>query len=117
MRLKCEANAGLMPPTDTMSEAETSALANPEFHYNTHYRVLICKYYGLAVIGLDRHLKDVYSLRKRREYQPILDCYTGLMLAKLQEVIVLLPNSPLFETLYRPAEAFNCKECSHLSES
>lgn len=106
-----------MAPTDTMSEAETSALANPEFHYDAHYRVLICKYHGLAVVGVDGHLKDAHGLRKKRERQPILDRYAGLTLAKPREVVVPPPNGPPFETLRKPAQAFNCKECGHLSEN
>jgi hypothetical protein len=45
-----------------MTKAETSVLANPEFYYKANYKVLIYKYYRLGVIGLDRHLKDIYNL-------------------------------------------------------
>lgn len=106
-----------MPPVDTMSKAETSVLANPEFHYDIHYQVLICKYHGLAIVRLDGHLKDAHGLQKKKERQPILDRYTGLTLAKPQEVAVLLPNSPPFKTLQKLAQVFNYKKYSHLSES
>lgn len=100
-----------------MSEAETSALANPEFYYDTEYQVLVCKYHGLAVVGLDGHLRDAHGLRKKKERQPILDRYTGLVLVKPREVAIPPPNGSPFEALRKPTRAFKCAECDHLSES
>jgi hypothetical protein len=103
--------------TDLMSEAETSASANPEFHYDAHYKVLICKDHGVAVVGLNCHLKDAHNLRRKKERRPILDQYAGLVLAEPRKVTTPPPNGPPFEALRKPARAFSCAECGHLSES
>jgi hypothetical protein len=39
---------------------------SPEFYYDAGYSVLICKYHGPAVVGLNGHLKNA-----RKERQPI----------------------------------------------
>jgi hypothetical protein len=100
--------------TDLMSEADNSALANPEFYYDAHYQVLICKYHGLAVVGLNGHLKDAHGLRQKKERRPILDRYAGLALAKPREVGIPSPNGPPFEALRKPARAFSCEDCGRL---
>ena len=97
-----------------MSEAAASTLANPEFHYDAQYRVLICKYHGLAVIGLDRHLKDKHNLRTKRERQPFLDRYGALARAKPQDVALPPPNGPPIEALKGPSKGLSCVECGHL---
>ena len=35
------------------------------FYYEPSYKVLICKYHGLAVVGINAQLKDAYNLRKK----------------------------------------------------
>ena len=100
-RLNCSADDPT-EATELMSEAEANALANPEFHYNEHYKVLICMYHGLAVIGLDRHLKDAHNLRKKKERQRFLDQYSELVCAKPQDVALPPPNGPSFDALKRP---------------
>ena len=112
-RLNCSADDPT-EATELMSEAEASALANPEFHYDEHYKVLICTYHGLAVIGLDRHLKDAHDLRKKRERQPFLDQYGGLFCAKPQDVALPPPNGPSFDALKGPTKGLSCVDCGHL---
>jgi superfamily II DNA or RNA helicase len=97
-----------------MTEAETSALANPEFHYNALYKVLMCKYHGQGIIGLDRHLKDAHNLRTKRERQPILDRYAELVLAKPKDVALPPMNGPPFEALREPVHGFSCIDCGYL---
>jgi hypothetical protein len=82
--------------------AETEALANPKFHYEADYKVLICKYHGLGIVGLNGHLKDAHNLRKKKERQPILDRYAGLVLTKPRDVAIPPTNGPPFEALRSP---------------
>jgi hypothetical protein len=100
--------------TRSVSEAETGTVDNPEFYYNEHYKVLICKYHGLAVVGLDRHLKDAYNLRAKRERQLFLDWYSGLVQAK-PGVVALPPlNGPPIEALKEPTKCLSCTDCGYL---
>ena len=100
-----------------MSEAETNALANAEFYYDAYYKVLICKYHGVAVVGLNGHLKDAHNLRRKDERQPILDRYAGLVLVEPREITTPPPNGPPFEALRKPARAFRCDDCSDILRS
>jgi hypothetical protein len=101
---------------DFVSEA-AAIFANPKFYYNADYGMLVCKYHGLAVVRLNVCFKDAYNLRKMKEYQPILDCYARVVLAKPHKIAVPpLYGSP-FEALRKPACAFSRAECGHLSSS
>ena len=68
----------------------------------------------VAVIGLDRHLKDAHNLRKKRERQPFLDRYSGLVCAKPQDVALPKPNGPPFDALKGPMTGLSCVDCGHL---
>jgi hypothetical protein len=48
---------------------------------------------------LDRHLKDSYNIRKQKERQLILEYYTGLILARLEDILSPPANIALFEAL------------------
>jgi hypothetical protein len=98
----------------SVSEAETRTVDNPEFHYNEHYKVLICKYHGLAVVGLDWHLKDAHNLRAKRERQLFLDQYSGLVQAKPGVIALPPPNRPLIEALKEPIKCLSCTDCGYL---
>jgi hypothetical protein len=51
-----------------VSEAATRvATTTNDFHYESEYKVLICKVHKKAVKGLERHLKDAHGLRRRKE--------------------------------------------------
>jgi hypothetical protein len=95
-------------------EAETGTVDNPKFYYNEHYKVLICKYHGLAVVGLDRHLKDVYNLRAKRERQLFLDRYSSLVQAKPGDIALPLLNGPLIEALTELTRCLSCTDYSCL---
>jgi hypothetical protein len=69
-----------------------------DFYYKAEYKVLIYKKHKQAIKGLERHLKDVYKLRKRKKRQLLVDYYTELTLAKLEDVITLLTNRSLFKS-------------------
>jgi superfamily II DNA or RNA helicase len=105
-------------PAMATREAGTlsDALANPEFHYQAEYKVLICKFHGLGVVGLESHLRDKHGLRTKKECRPILDRYAHLELAKPQNVAVPPADGPPFEAL-RVQRGFCCDECGHLSTS
>lgn len=77
--------------------------------------MLICKYHGLAVVGLNGHLKDAHNLRKKKDRQPFLDRFAGLEIAKPADVVLPPTNGPPFATLRNPARAFSCIDCGHLS--
>jgi hypothetical protein len=109
-----------MHPTDTtdlMSEAKTNTLANAKFHYDTNYKVLICEYYRVAVVGLNGHLKDAHNLYRKDERQPILDQYTGLVLVEPCNITTLLLNGLPFEALRKPARVFHYDDCSNILRS
>jgi hypothetical protein len=58
-----------------ISGTEAVTLSVDDFYYNADYKILIYKKYKKAVKGLDRHLKDAYGLRKRKDRQPFIDYY------------------------------------------
>lgn len=85
------------------------------FYYEANYKVLICKYHGLAVVGLNGHLKDTHNLRKKKDRQLFLDRFAGLAIAKPADVTLLPMNGPPFTALRKPARVFSCIDCGHLS--
>ena len=61
--------------------------------------MLICRTHKRAIKGLDRHLKDTYRLKTKKERQLIVNCYARLTLAKPKDVAILLTNIALFKAL------------------
>jgi hypothetical protein len=62
-------------------------------------------------------LEGCAQLPKKKERQPILDRYGGVVLAKPREVGVPSPYGPPFDALRKPARAFSCADCGHFSSS
>lgn len=85
------------------------------FYYEANYKVLICKHHGLAVVGLNGHLKDAHNLRKKKDRQPFLDRFAEVALAKPADVALPPMNGPPFAALKKPARAFSCIDCGRLS--
>jgi hypothetical protein len=88
-----------------------------DFYYKAEYKVLICKKHKQAIKGLERHLKDIYRLKKRKERQLLVDHYAELTLAKPEDVVTLLTNRSLFKSLRHLQCAYQCNSCSHISTS
>lgn len=99
------------------TERLTEIRLDDMFYYDANYKVLICKYHGQGVVGLEGHLKDAHNLRKKEERQPFLDRYAGLAIAKPQDVALPPMNGPPFHALREPSPGFYCIECGHLSTS
>jgi hypothetical protein len=91
LRVKLKWNLG--------TKAATQFATTDDFYYKAKYKVLICKKHKQAVKGLERHLKDAYGLRKRKERQPLVNHYAELTLANPKDVATLLTNRPLFKSL------------------
>ena len=104
--LNTEALSKATQPTKTIDDI---------FYYEANYKVLICKHHGLAVVGLNGHLKDAHNLRKTKDRQPFLDRFAGLAIAKPADVVLPPMNGPPFAALRKPAPAFSCIDCGYLS--
>jgi hypothetical protein len=57
---------------------------------------------------------DKYGLLKK-ERQPILERYTGLLITKPQDVALPPMNGPPFGALREPTPGFCCIDCGHIS--
>jgi hypothetical protein len=99
------------------TETATQIVTTNDFYYEAEYKVLICKKHKQAVKGLERHLKDVHRLRKRKERQLLVDHYAELTLAKPEDVVTPLTNRSSFKSLGHPQCTYQCNSCSHISTS
>ncbi len=98
------------------TKVETLVAIDDIFCYELEYKVLICQRYNLkqAIKGIEQYLKNVYKLKKK-ERQGLLDYYSILQLAKLEDVLALALNRLLFKALREPISAFECIDYSYIS--
>jgi hypothetical protein len=70
--------------------------------------MLICREHKQAVKGLDRHLKDAYGLKTKKEQQAILDQYSPFVLLLPKDVLLSPKNCTPFKALRKLLNRFLC---------
>jgi hypothetical protein len=77
-------------------------------HYNTEYKVLICKEHGYAIASWKRHLADYHTFT-RAEMKEAIRCFQGLEVVRPEHALLPPPDSQPIEFSQLSRRGFKCR--------